>query len=380
MNDLSDDLSRFFAFGCILALLCFLPLHAQTAATAPADTKATAATPTPAGQAPDSVTQKIADLVHAGKYAEAQQLTTGLLAAYPNDPRLIKTKALLDKLLATAGPAPGSNQPNNSAAPVQPPAVATAEPLTGMDKVDYNALIELARQAQATTDLGQQESLLHRYMDQSGVFLQKHPDQILLWQLRAASAISLNEPLAGYDAGQKLLALGAANSNDPNLQRLLAQLKNMGWLDKRQLEAVLERAEAERLKADHDRYTFPVERPLGPWRWSPNGYGHVTVNQNDLVYDASDGHMEISKSDIREIRVFSDSLLLVPKRGKTVFLFPVTEDDVARQRNLIRGYVARTTVIENALLERWKFVPNKKNTILKPSPGQDSAQTAPRKK
>jgi len=35
--------------------------------------------------------------------------------------------------------------------------------------------------------------------------LQKHPDQILLWQLRAASAITLNEPMAGYQAGEKLI-------------------------------------------------------------------------------------------------------------------------------------------------------------------------------
>jgi hypothetical protein len=55
---------------------------------------------------------------------------------------------------------------------------------------------------------------------------------MVLWQLRVVSAISLNDPMAGYDAGQKLLAAGAADSNDPNLQRLLGQIKNKGWLDK----------------------------------------------------------------------------------------------------------------------------------------------------
>lgn len=73
-------------------------------------------------------------------------------------------------------------------------------------------------------------------MDQSGPFLQKHPDQMLLWRLRAAGAISLNSPTAGYEAGQKLLAMGAEDGNDLNLRRLLAQLKNRGYLDRQEVQ------------------------------------------------------------------------------------------------------------------------------------------------
>ena len=47
--------------------------------------------------------------------------------------------------------------------------------LTGMDKVDYSALIVLARRAHQTTDMAQQQTRLQQFMDQSGVFLQKHP-------------------------------------------------------------------------------------------------------------------------------------------------------------------------------------------------------------
>jgi hypothetical protein len=42
--------------------------------------------------------------------------------------------------------------------------------------------------------------------------------------------------MAGYDAGQKLLAAGAADRSDLNLQQLLAQLKNKGWLDRQTAE------------------------------------------------------------------------------------------------------------------------------------------------
>lgn len=179
------------------------------------------------------MTQKITESVHARKYVDAQQLTAGLLIAYPDDLRLIKAKALIDKLLAPTGPI---DEAPNTSQPIQPAVSESTEQLTGMDKVDYNALIALAREAQQTPDLDEQGKLLKQFMDQSSTFLPKHPDQELLWQLRAASAMSLNDPLAGYEAGQKLLAAGAADSSDPALQKLLGQLKNKGWFEKQEAE------------------------------------------------------------------------------------------------------------------------------------------------
>jgi len=238
--------------GLLLSIISFAPLHAQ-AGGAQADANPTGANPAPAGQAPDEVMKKLTELVHTGKYAEAQQLTGGLLLAYPDDQRLIKAKTLLDKAFASskpADPAASSNLPANNVASVLPTASVNSEQLTGMDKVDYNALVELARQAQQTADLPQQSKLLRQFMDQSSPFLQKHPMQTLVWQLRAASAISLNDPMAGYEAGQKLLATGAADSNDPNLQRLLAQLKNQGWLDKQEAEKAAKQAQYDWILGD----------------------------------------------------------------------------------------------------------------------------------
>jgi hypothetical protein len=247
-----------FVLGFLLSAF-FLPrLHAQSVPAAPvaaaapvpvpAPTKAHANTNTPlskapvanaapAGQAPDEATRKLAELVHAGRYAEAQQLTTGLLLAYPGDPRLIKGHALLEKLLSPAGSAIATALGGQ---PPQPAATGDPGPLSGMDKIDYNALIELAKQAQQSSDVSEQKTLLQQFMDQSDLFLQMHPAQVLLWQLRAASAISLDRPLPGYEAGQKLLAMGAADSDDTNLQHLLAQLKNKGWLDEQQARKLYE--------------------------------------------------------------------------------------------------------------------------------------------
>lgn len=235
--------SKPFILGALFALVVLPPLHGQSNTNSSADTKS-AATAAPAAQAPDEMTAKITDLVHAGKYAEAQQLTTGLLAAYPGDQRLIKAKALIEKLLASGGATTsGSTQPASDAVPAQPGATDSVEPLKGMDKVDYNAMIELAREAQQTGDLPEQKTLLRQFMDQSGVFLQKHPTEPLLWQLRCASAISLDDPEAGYEAGQNLLAANAADSNDPNLQQLIAKLKIKGWLDRQGVEQSKQRIE-----------------------------------------------------------------------------------------------------------------------------------------
>jgi protein-disulfide isomerase len=230
-----------FILGFLLALVVLSQLHAQTEGGTSADTRPSTASPTTPGQAPDEVMKKLSELVHAGKYAEAQQTVAALLILYPDDQRLVKAKALLGKPSVTAGApnvAPSANPPTSNVASPQP-----ASNLAGMDKVDYNALIELGRQAQQTTDLEQQNAALKQFMTASGLFLQKHPNEMVLWQLRVVSAISLNDPMAGYEAGQKLLAMGAADSNDQNLLGLLAQLKNKGWLDKQAAEEAKKEAD-----------------------------------------------------------------------------------------------------------------------------------------
>jgi hypothetical protein len=270
MRIISKSLIPEFFLGLI-----FLPsLHAQSAPSAPAATSASAAKAIPADQVPDDVMKKLSVLVHAGKYPEAQQLTAGLLMAYPDDQRLIKIKALLDKSPAPAGSpsaTPSPNPPTNNVPSSQPVANTVAGRFTGMELVDYDAMIALAEQAQQTTDLLEQKQLLQQFMDQSFLFLQQHPAEILLWQLRAASAIGLNDPIAGSKAGQKLLALGGADGADVNLRRLLAQLKNKGWLDQQRME-------------ETEKYAWV----LGTWSvsWSSSsverafsGGGHRTTNQ-----------------------------------------------------------------------------------------------------
>ncbi len=238
------ELTKPLIVGLFLPLIVLPPIHAQRTTSAHVGSNASTANgapenTAPAGQVPDDVMKKLSDLVHAGKYAEAQQSVTALLILYPDDQRLIKVKTLLDKAPLSsklADPTTSSNPGASNVASSIPTLNTNAEHFTGMDKVDYNSLIELVKQAQQTTDLDQQKESLQKFMTKSGPFLVKHPDEILLWQLRAASALILNNPKAGYEAGQNLLAVGAADSIDPSMQHLMAQLNLEGWLEKRNVE------------------------------------------------------------------------------------------------------------------------------------------------
>lgn len=128
-------LSAFFILGLVLGLVRLLPLHAQETANAPVGANTTTANQMPpTGLAPDDVMKKISELVRAGKYAEAQQGVAALLILYPDDQRLIKGKALLDKTLASPQPAPPTASSHPLAAneaPTQPATNDSHEPRAG---------------------------------------------------------------------------------------------------------------------------------------------------------------------------------------------------------------------------------------------------------
>jgi len=255
-----------------------------------------------------------------------------------------------------------------------------------MDKVDYNALIDLVRQAQQTTDLTEQTKLLDQFMDQSSAFLQQHPEQMLLWQLRAASAISLDQPMAGYEAGQKLMAGGAAESNDSGLLNLLGQLKNKGWLDKQQAETLqvsadedrkqqAAAAEAERQKELSAKYTFPVVHVHG----ISYGYGHLTINEDEVIYAGTDETDHIARSDVQELKIACNTddcgFYIIPKSGRKYFVIAVTEDAVTNQTDKGKVFL-KPSVLGNAFVARWHFVASADNKSLHP-PSDTAPPQAP---
>jgi hypothetical protein len=254
--------------------------------------------------------------------------------------------------------------------------------LTGMDKVDYNALIDLVRQAQQTTDLTEQTRLLDQFMEQSSVFLRQHPNQLLLWQLRAVSAITLDQPMIGYEAGQKLLAAGAAESNDSSLLSLLGQLKNKGWLDRQQAETLQaaadeERrqqdaaADVERKRAESAKYTFPVLHVAG----ISYAYGHLTINEDEVIYVGTDETFRVARSDVKELKIACNTddcgFYITPKSGRRYFILAVTEDAVTN-RNAKGKVFLKPSVLGNAFIARWHWVAAADNKSLHPPSGADA--------
>ncbi len=275
----------------LLSVMAGSSLAQQPAQTSSSNGAAVNSALSPSDQAPDDVLARLSGLIRAGKYTEAQQTASMLLTLYPADQRLTKAKLLLDKMLASSTPANATNGPAISSMDVQPTAGAPADQLTGMDKVQYNSLLELGREAQQTADLDQQKKSLQQFMNESIPFLQKHPGEMLLWQMRAVSAISLDDPLAGYEAGQKLLASGAADSNDSNLQHLLAQLNLRGWLDKQRATVAAAQkvrpaqSEAERMLTEATR---TADGANSTDKWSMSGFTAetfvLTINGNSQSF------------------------------------------------------------------------------------------------
>ena len=186
-----------------------------------------ASNPAAAGSIPDSQINKFNNYVAAGNLAEASKLADALASFYPDDPRLPGLKAKINAPAASA----------SSPAEVAPP-VVSAQP-TGMDRVAYNATMLLVQQAQQASDPDTRKATLERFLRESASLTQKYPSMVQLWQTRAAVALQLDDVRAGILAADHLRKLGAADSADPALQQLLAQLQLKGWLDPQKAEAYL---------------------------------------------------------------------------------------------------------------------------------------------
>ncbi len=209
---------------CLLGLALVVPASADEPNPSPAAPSINTLTD---HLAPDEAMRELRDLIHAGKYTEASQLTSALLPAHPHDQRLLQTRALLDKAL----------NPSSLTAATAPPrqsdggAGRTESMLTLPEQANYHALLELARQAKQTGDLSEQKTLLRQFMSESRVLADRYPDLVLLWEMRAASAMVLDDIRAGAEAGKKLMLLSDSERNAANRPPVLELLKNKGWLD-----------------------------------------------------------------------------------------------------------------------------------------------------
>ncbi len=242
-------------------------LNAQTPTTPAASGPPSAAK---AEKTPPELTKRLTELLQAGKIADARLFVEGLMVVYPNDERLTKAATMMDNI--------GSPAPEDAKSAPSPAAPTGEASLTGMENVEYNSLIELAKEAQQTNDTANQRKLLRQFMDDSSKFLGKRPEMMLLWQLRAVSALSLDEPRAGYEAGQKLLAAGAAESRDEKIQALMIQLRSKGWLDRSEVDHQQQGANL------RNEFDWIVGTWKAAWRWDIKREYDADHDHNEEIF------------------------------------------------------------------------------------------------
>lgn len=76
--------------------------------------------------------------------------------------------------------------------------------------------------------------VLREFMTESAEFLSTYSDQTKIWVLRAACAVELDYPSAGWLAGKSLKERGLENSSDENVRKVMAAVGRRGWLGEKQ--------------------------------------------------------------------------------------------------------------------------------------------------
>jgi hypothetical protein len=186
--------------------------------------------------------------------------------------------------------------------------------------------------------------------------------------------MSMNDPVAGYEAGVRILAAGGAESNDPSLEQLLGQLRNKGWLNQqeaeRQARSLDDAKHAEEARQDHDKYTFPASHAIG---LNQRSYGHLTITPNDATYTSPEENIHFLKNDIRETKVEGDGFYFIPTRGRKFLFFPVTEEGVIN-KTAAYSVALPPSVLGDAVVARWHFVQTGRETL---GPSSESTPQQP---
>ena len=219
--------------------------------------------------------------VQAEQWADAAKTVDALMLTNASDVILGGYREEIYKHLSAA-------KATNSAAASTPPAgVPVAEaPLKGADKLEWNTLLLMVGDAQNAPSVDDRKKAMAEYLEKSTAFVAKHPDYLKAWQFRAVAALELDKAQQGLEAGLKLKALGALDSEDPAMMKLMANLNRKQWLDETAVDRIREEAKAAAVA--NLRRTFWQ----GSWQ-NKNGNttqtlavdaDHVTFTYNEVGY------------------------------------------------------------------------------------------------
>jgi tetratricopeptide (TPR) repeat protein len=173
----------------------------------------------------------------AGKSDEASKYIAKAQELVPADKKDRLAGAIAYVKAGAAQPPVISNQSTSAGNPVvsvNPPAAQVGGPpftaLSGEARVKYNTLTLIAADIDKAKPGEERTKLLREFMDKSAEFLELAPNRADILVMRAALALELEDAHAGWEAGRKLTALGAGNSDDPKIQKVMAKLERKGWL------------------------------------------------------------------------------------------------------------------------------------------------------
>ena len=149
-----------------------------------------------------------------GKHAEAQASIEQAIRLAPAE-KQAKLRELAARLKGMA------------AAPSPVPAPSTLPP-EARRKLDVLGVI--AEEADKAELAAERQKALREYLEKSAEFLKSYPDQTGVWAVRAAAALELNQSRTAWEAGRKLVALGAEKADDAKTRKVLALLDRKGLL------------------------------------------------------------------------------------------------------------------------------------------------------
>ena len=194
-----------------------------------------------AGQA-DEARQALADarkLAPAEKQAGLNRIESELTASAPAQPAApLKTTVVVPVATQAVATPPSANAP-------------TAE-----QRRHYNVLILVMEDAEKAADLSSRQRIMGEFLEQSAIYLKNFPDDGRVWTLRALACIELDRADDGILAARALERLGLANSAEPKITRLVANLDRKGWSKGKTAE---ERRAANRRVADLGLWLIWIE-------------------------------------------------------------------------------------------------------------------------
>lgn len=159
----------------------------------------------------------LALILHAqGKAAQAQAAVEEALKLVPAEQKA-KVEAIAKRVASNAGGTVAAEK-------------GGVLPATARRRLD--GLFLIIEEADKARTNEEKRKLFQEYLERSGEFVKEYPKELTVWTLRAVAALELGQAKPGWAAGQEMTKLGADDSEDPKVRRVMAMLDRKGWLGK----------------------------------------------------------------------------------------------------------------------------------------------------